>query len=155
MFGSGKTRLTPLKRGPGLTAIDRILSLDKDLRPGSRDIRRIVVHPNRDDFLRIERIHCDERTVFLRIWRHCPWAVDRLTNGELVATGAGIVASSVRRLKSFEIEPVIPGLAGFPLPRIQPTLIAVPSEHDVRRSRTHNHVPHFVDRSSHRECLWQ
>ena len=55
-----------VNEAPGLTTIDRIVPLEKDLRRRSRDIRRIVVHPNRYDFLRIKRIHCDDRTVLLR-----------------------------------------------------------------------------------------
>ena len=45
-------------------------------------------------------------------------------------------------LEPLKVKPVRPGLSGFRLLGIRPTPAAVPSEHDVRRSRTHNHVPH-------------
>ena len=53
---------TGLERSPGLTAIDRIIALDKNLRSRGRYVRSIVVHPNRHNLPRIKRIHsydCD------------------------------------------------------------------------------------------------
>ena len=83
-----------------------------------------------------------------------PIDCDRFISGGWWEPGPVVVASSVRASSPSRSNRYCRDLRTFLCFGIRPTLIAVPSEHDLRRSRTHNHIPH-VDRSSHREYLWQ